>query len=102
MEMSAAALPPRQPLVTERERADPLFPEYARYRASMNSLLVEASAFADWKFQREQNAIRDTAAQHPLYPDFVAWMRETKAGGRSCPAGVFPDNFNFWLTGGRW
>ena len=24
------------------------------------------------------------------------------AGARRCPAGGFPDNFNFWLDGGRW
>lgn len=102
MEMHAAALPPRQPLVTEQDRVDPLFPAYSRYRAAMSNLLVEASAFADWKHQRESEAIRDEAASHPRYPEFVEWMRQTQAGARPCTAGVFPDNFNFWLAGGRW
>lgn len=38
----------------------------------------------------------------PDYQNFMAWMRETKAGARPCPAGQFPNNFKFWVEGGRW
>lgn len=43
------------------------------------------------------------ATQHPRFPEFQAWMRETRAGVRRCPGGVsFPANFGYWLGGGRW
>lgn len=102
MDISPAALPPRQPQVTDADRADPLFPEYARWRAAMATQLVEADSFADWKRHRAQEAYRDDAAEHPRYPEFLQWMRQTKAGGRPCPGGAFPANFNYWLAGGRW
>jgi hypothetical protein len=100
--MSAAALPPRQPLITDEDRKDPLFPEYQRHRASMSAQLVEADGFADWKRHRQTAETSDQAAAHPSYPEFLAWMRREQGGARKCPAGDFPRNFEFWLTGGRW
>lgn len=98
MNISPACLPPRQPLITEQDRAHPLFREYQAHRASMSQLLVEAPSFSNWLYQREQQTKSDTA----VAPQFFAWMRQNKAGARRCPAGVFPDNFKFWLDGGRW
>lgn len=40
--------------------------------------------------------------ERPEFGAFTAWMRETNASNRSCPVGVFPQNFQFWLEGGRW
>lgn len=102
MEMSKACLPPRQPPISDQDRAHPLFPEYQRHRASMMAHLIEASSFKDWLYQRERNVAADDAANHPEFPAFQAWMRQTKGGARRCPAGAFPANFKFWLKGGRW
>ena len=102
MNMSQAALPPRQPSITERDRAHPQFRAYQAYCSSMSTQLVEASAFSDWLHQQEQHAASDQAATDTRYPEFLAWMRQTKAGGRKCPAGAFPANFRYWLDGARW
>lgn len=102
MNMSKAALPPRQPPISDRDRAHPLFPEYQRHRSSAAINLIEASSFQDWLYQRERNAADAAAADHPDFPAFQAWMRQHKGGARRCPAGAFPDNFKFWLEGGRW
>lgn len=103
MDMSAAALPPKSGHYTEADRADPDFREYQDHLSSCRRLMIDASDFRNWKFQKEQNAIRDDAAADPLYPAFLAWIRETKAGGRKCPAGdYFPKNFEYWKSGCRW
>ena len=102
MEISPACLPPRQPVIREQDRSHPRFREYLSYRSSMTNQLAEASSFSDWLYQNEQEAIRANAADHPQYPAFLAWMRQTKAGARRCPKGDFPQNFKFWLSGGRW
>lgn len=103
MNMSPSAIAPRQSPISETDRAHPLFGEYNCYRSSMSILLVEAASFSDWLFQRERQKADDIAAQHPRFPEFQAWMRDTRAGGRRCPGGVsFPANFKYWLTGGRW
>ena len=47
-------------------------------------------------------AQRRNAASHPRLTEFRNWMQETKGGTRQCPRGGFPDNFIFWLDGGRW
>lgn len=102
MDMSPAALPPRQPTITDAHRAHPLFPTYQHYRNWCAATLIEASGFHDWLYQREQAEARDHAAHHPQFPAFQAWMRDSQGGARPCPAGSFPDNFQFWLDGGRW
>jgi hypothetical protein len=38
----------------------------------------------------------------PNYQEFMVWMRANKGGARTCPAGDFPHNFNYWREGGRW
>lgn len=101
--MSKAALPPIQPSVSERDRLHPLFPTYDAYRAGMSCKLLEADSFSGWLFQRERNAAQAAIAEHHLFPEFQRWMRATKAGGRPCPGNrVFPENFQFWIGGGRW
>jgi hypothetical protein len=103
MDMSAAAIAPRQPSISAAERAHPLFPIYQRYRSSMSVQLVEASSFADWLYQREENLKSQAQTARPEYRDFLAWMRANKGGARKCPVGnSFPNNFHFWLEGGRW
>lgn len=102
MEMSKAALPPRQPAITDRDRAHPLFPLYQQHRSACSRLLVEASAFRDWLFQYERELQNNACAKHARFPDFLDWMQANQGGARRCPAGVFPHNFNFWLEGGRW
>jgi hypothetical protein len=47
-------------------------------------------------------AQRQDAAAHPRLAEFINWMQQTKGGTRTCPRGGFPDNFMFWLDGGRW
>lgn len=103
MDISAAALPPIHGPITEQDRKHPRFPEYQHWRANMARLLVRADGFKDWLYQQEQSEYRDSWASHERYPEFLSWMRETKAGARKCPAGnVFPENFKHWLSGGRW
>lgn len=51
-------------------------------------------------FKKEKEAAARLA--DPAYQEFMGWMRATKGGSRPCPAGEFPDNFNYWREGGRW
>lgn len=99
--LSKAATYPRQPTVTPEQTRHPLYPTYAAYRDSMARQLVEASGFTDWLYQRDQAEVAATAKDHPNYPDFLDWMRETKAGARPVH-GAFPHNFYKWLGGARW
>lgn len=101
-DISRAALPPRQPAITAADRAHPLFRLYEQHRTSCAVNLIEASAFRDWLFQYERQQVSDAAASDPDYPAFLAWCRETQAGRRTCPVGMFPHNFRFWQEGGRW
>jgi hypothetical protein len=102
MDMSAAALPPCQPAISEADRSHPLFPAYMQHRNSCIRLMVTANTFEGFKFQARHEAKCDVAEEHPRFKEFQSWMRETKAGGRKCPAGSFPENFYFWVEGGRW
>jgi len=102
MNMSKAAIAPRQPLITEANRKHPLFPLYQQHLTFCNVNLIEASRFGDWLYQYERNLIDAAATRHAEYPAFMAWMRENQGGARRCPAGAFPHNFEFWRNGGRW
>lgn len=109
MDMHAAALPPRSGRYGKADQEHPLFPLYREHLTSCARLMVDASDFRDWLFQHNAAVERDAWAARPEYPEFLAWMRETKAGGRRCcptrdnPNGLaFPHNFAFWLEGGRW
>jgi hypothetical protein len=102
MDMSKAALAPRQPVITDRDRAHPLFPIYSQHRSACARLLVDASSFRDWLYQYESELQRCNAATHPRYPVFLEWMITHQGGARKCPSGAFPHNFHFWLEGGRW
>ena len=109
MDMSAAALPAHSGRSNESDKTHPLYNEWRRFESGCTRLMIDGQNFSDWLYQREQNAMRDDWAKHPEFPAFQAWMRATKAGGRSCrptknlPHGlVFPENFKVWLTGERW
>lgn len=103
MDISSAALPPRQPAILPSDRAHPRFGEYMNMRAGFSAKLIEAPAFADWLRNDEAAKARDTLASHPRYSEFLRWMRENKGGGRPCPAGKqFEQIFTYWLDGGRW
>lgn len=102
MQMSEAALPPPTPHITEADRQHPRFRDYDDYRRGCARQLVQADAFRDWLGHQETKATHDRVAQHPRFPEFQTWMRANKGGARICPAGAFPDNFLFWIGGGRW
>ena len=102
MDMSAAALPPRSGIALPRDRQHPLFPLYEQHRASCQRLMIDASDFRDWLSCYERELESDNAAKHPRFGEFQAWCREVQSGRRTCPAGMFPHNFRFWLEGGRW
>jgi hypothetical protein len=102
MNMSKAALPPRNPVVTDQHRAHPLYALYRQHLASCRINLIEASQFDNWLYQYEIQIENDKAAADPQYPAFMRWMRENQGGARRCPVGVFPHNFRFWCGGGRW
>lgn len=101
-EMSKAALPPRQPAIRKADREHPWFPIYQQYRSAMSAQLVEASAFADWKRSKEAETRMQVWTDHPRLAEFQAWMTANQGGARPCAAGIFPNNFIFWLEGGRW
>lgn len=100
MDMSAAALPPRQPC--EADRAHPLFPAYMEHRKACIRLMVEADTFEGFKYQAAHQTKCETAERHSRFKEFQSWMRVNQGGARKCPAGAFPENFYFWLDGGRW
>jgi hypothetical protein len=100
--MSAACLPPIHGRVDDEDRKHPAFYEYSRYRANCSILLVRADGFKDWLRHKEDDAYRAEWTLHPQYQDFRDWMCATRAGARRCPEGAFPENFKFWLNGGRW
>lgn len=102
MDMSKAALPARYGKASKNDESHPLFPIYQSYRSSMSKLMVDSSDFRDWLSCYEAQLIRDNAAKHNDYPNFMAWMNANQGGSRKCPAGVFPHNFHYWLLGGRW
>ena len=103
MDMSNAALPPIIPSVTERERAHPLFREYRAHQQSCIRLMIDCPRFADWIVGRQLKQRLDNEAKHPRFGEFQQWMRAHRGGARRCPAGdAFPDNFHYWLNGGRW
>lgn len=102
MDMSGAALPPITGRSTEGDRAHPLYREWRAAEANNARLMIDGQNFKDWLYQRERQQVSDDWAKHSQYPAFVAWMRENKGGARKCSAGSFPENFKYWLAGGRW
>jgi hypothetical protein len=102
MDISVAALPPRQPTISYADKKHRLFPLYEKYRNFCSEDLITASAFRDWLHQHNIEQVGDEAAKHPRYFEFLAWMQTEQGGARKCPAGVFPYNFYFWLEDGRW
>lgn len=103
MDISAAALPPRQPLIHDEDRKHPRFGEYMSYRAAMSCRLVEADSFKSWLSAIEAEAYRQTWVAHPQYADFLRWMRKNQGGmNRPGNPGQFPDNFKAWIEGARW
>lgn len=109
MDMSAAALPPRSGHYTKADEKHQLFGLYHQKLNSCAQLMIDAPDFENWLFQHERSKRDDSYVAHPQYPDFIAWTRETKCGARPCcpskdlPHGlVFPDNFIYWMEGGRW
>jgi hypothetical protein len=102
MNMSKACEAPRQPPISEKDRQHPDFARYMAYRAGCNSLLVECSRFDDWLAQDAAQAKSEQWAQHARYPEFLAWMRETRGGTPGKTTLTFPRNFIAWLGGTRW
>lgn len=103
MDMHAAALPPIHGPVYAEDMQHPRYAEYRSYRSGMTRLMVEASGFKVWLASVERDERDGRIMQHPRFREFQAWMRQTQAGGRKCPAGnAFPQNFYHWLEGGRW
>ncbi len=102
MDMSAAALPARFGYASKEDEKYPLFNLYQQHRSSCTRLMVNSSDFKDWLYQYEFNQVCDDWAKKPEYKDFMKWMVANKGGARKCPAGGFPRNFEYWLSGGRW
>ena len=100
MDMSAAALPAHSGRASAADRAHPLYNEWRKAESFAQRQMIDGQDFKNWLYQREQAAYRDDWAKHAQYPAFLSWMRETKAGGRGKLN--FPENFKFWLEGGRW
>lgn len=101
MDMSAAALPPRQPSIPDTARSHPDFAAYQAYRTFCNRQMIEASRWEDWLAQREFHLRCAQIEKHSRFREFQTWMCQTQAGARKGP-GAFPDNFIAWLGGARW
>lgn len=101
MAMSKAAMPPIQP-VMPTDRNHPLFAAYMQHRNFCANNLITAQSFEGFVYCHERDKRDDEFKSHPKFKEFQNWMRDTKAGGRNCPAGTFPDNFKYWLNGNRW
>lgn len=54
MDISAAALPPIQPSISDAEKRHPRFNEYMAHRSAMSALLVTALSFDGWLCQTEE------------------------------------------------
>lgn len=102
MEISKAALPPRQPVILPSDRSHPLFATYMNYRSGMSAQLVEADSFKTWLLHRDRDQRDAQLTALPEYRKFKQWMWDTRGGARECPAGNWPHNFNYWIEGGRW
>lgn len=104
MDMSAAALPPIHGVILPADRQHKAFPAYQVYRNGCTRLMVEAESFRDWLAATDREKIDAGWRAHPEYEAFREWMVAEQAGARKCPAGngSFPDNFTYWLEGGRW
>lgn len=100
MDMSKAALPAHSGTCTLADRSHPLFNEWRAYEAGCARQMIDGQNFADWLRQRESAAYRDQWAKHPEYPAFMVWMRANQGGARGTLS--FPENFKYWLGGGRW
>lgn len=101
MDISAAALPPIQPHISEQDRKHHRFGAYQDYRSGMCRLLVEADSFKDWLNKSDFNDMCDSWVAHPRYKEFMKWMVENQGGARKT-YGAFPTNFIAWLDGKRW
>ena len=109
MDISPAAQPPIQPPVSDKDREHPRWRQYEAHRNFCIQKMITANSFEGWLYQHEAEKRSTAWSKHERYPEFLAWMRETQAGGRKClpskdwPDGIyFPDNFIHWLEGGRW
>lgn len=102
MDMSTAALPAISGRASEAEHNHPLYKEWKKAESFCRQKMINGTNFSDWLYQREMNEYRNNWANHPQYAAFLVWMRENQGGARKCKAGVFPENFKFWLSGGRW
>lgn len=109
MDISRAALPPRTGKYSRSDEAHPLFPLYREKLNSCARLLIDAPNFRDYVYQYERDQRDAVHAAHVRFPEFQQWVRDNRAGGRPClpnadfPQGrSFPQNFVYWLDGGRW
>jgi hypothetical protein len=75
-QMSRACLPPIQPTLNEKDRAQPLFKEYVAYRSAMSCLLVEAISFDGFLRQHADAIESKRVTSHPRWPQWVKWLRE--------------------------
>lgn len=64
--------------------------------------LITATSWDGFVYQHERDRLDNDYKAHPKFLEFQQWMRDNRAGARKCPAGAFPANFEYWLTGARW
>lgn len=104
MDISPAALPPKQPAMpSEAERFHPLYQAYMQHRDFCIRKMITATSWEGFVYQHNRDRCNDEIAKHPRFAEFQQWMRANRGGARPCPAGnAFPQNFEYWLTGGRW
>lgn len=102
LDMSKAAIAPRQPILSAKERTHPLASEFEAYVRGMSRLGVQADPFSSWLASRDREAVAKSAEQHPRFPEFKTWMQANRGGESGRNPAPFPHNFNLWLLGHRW
>lgn len=102
MDISAAAIPPRQPHISEKDRTHPLFSKYMSYRSAMTRQLVQADSFDNWLGQIEMAKRDAELAKDPQLKAFQQWMAETQGGAPGKTELRWPHNFHAWKNGTRW
>ena len=84
MDISAAALPPRQPAASQSERSHPRYAEWRHYVSAMSMKLLEAAPFHVWLRQREERGHEEKHGKEVVF--------HTKPGAR-LPAGWYKHKF---------
>ena len=90
------------PSIDPKDRENERFPIYNKYRNACIKHDIECEGFATWLALNERLEKDKTFSANSQFSGFRQWMVAEQGGSRRCPAGIFPENYLFWVNGGRW